>query len=58
MITPPIGLNCFIVARYADRPVDKVFRGTWPHFPAHLLAIATLVAFPEIVLWLPSHMGH
>lgn len=57
MITPPIGLNCFIVARYADRPVEEVFRGTWPHFLAHLVAIAILVAFPEIVLWLPSHMG-
>jgi len=57
MITPPIGLNCFIVARYADRPVEEVFRGTWPHFLAHLVAIAILVAFPDIVLWLPSHMG-
>lgn len=57
MITPPIGLNCFIVARYADRPVSEVFRGTWPHFLAHLAAIAILVTFPQIVLWLPSHMG-
>lgn len=57
MITPPIGLNCFIVARYANRPVSEVFRGTWPHFLAHLVAIAILVAFPDIILWLPSHMG-
>ena len=57
MITPPIGLNCFIVARYADRPVSEVFRGTLPHFVAHLAAIAILVAFPDIILWLPSHMG-
>jgi tripartite ATP-independent transporter DctM subunit len=57
MITPPIGLNCFIVARYANRPVSEVFRGTWPHFVAHVVAIAVLVAFPQIVLWLPSHMG-
>lgn len=57
MITPPIGLNCFIVARYANRPVTEVFRGTMPHFLAHLVAIAILVAFPSIVLWLPSHMG-
>ncbi len=56
MITPPIGLNCFIVARYAERPVAEVFHGTFPHFIAHLLAIAVLVAFPEIVLWLPNHM--
>lgn len=56
MITPPVGLNCFIVARCANRPVAEVFHGTWPHFVAHLIAIAVLVAFPDIVLWLPSHM--
>jgi tripartite ATP-independent transporter DctM subunit len=56
MITPPIGLNCFIVARYSGRPVTEVFRGTMPHFLAHLIAIAIMVAFPAIVLWLPSHM--
>jgi tripartite ATP-independent transporter DctM subunit len=58
MITPPIGLNCFIVARYANRPVGEVFHGTLPHFIAHLIAIAVLVAFPSIILWLPSHMGN
>lgn len=56
MITPPIGLNCFIVARYANRPVSDVFHGIWPHFVAHLFAIAILVAFPSIILWLPSRM--
>lgn len=56
MITPPIGLNCFIVARYANRPVTEVFQGTMPHFVAHLIAIAILVAFPSLTLWLPSHM--
>ena len=57
MITPPVGLNCFIVARYAKRPVSEVFHGTFPHFIAHLIAIAILVAFPSIILWLPSQMG-
>ncbi|MGE0748992.1 MAG: TRAP transporter large permease [Variibacter sp.] len=56
MITPPIGLNCFIVARYADRPVAEVFRGTFPHFIAHLIVIAIFVAFPSLILWLPSRM--
>jgi tripartite ATP-independent transporter DctM subunit len=56
MITPPIGLNCFIVARYSGRPVTDVFSGTMPHFVAHLAAIAVMVAFPGIVLWLPSLM--
>jgi tripartite ATP-independent transporter DctM subunit len=56
MITPPIGLNCFIVARYANRPVSEVFQGIVPHFIAHLFAIGILVAFPIVVLWLPSRM--
>jgi tripartite ATP-independent transporter DctM subunit len=56
LITPPIGLNCYIVARYANRPVEEIFRGTLPHFIAHLIAIAILVAFPIITLWLSSGM--
>lgn len=56
MITPPIGLNCFIVARYAQRPVTEVFHGTFPHFIAHLIVIAIMVIFPQIILWLPSRM--
>lgn len=56
LITPPIGLNCFVVARYSGMPVGEVFRGSMPHFVAHLFALAILVAFPEISLWLPSKM--
>ncbi len=56
MITPPIGLNCYVVARYSGRPVSEVFRGTLPHFIAHIVAIAILVAFPALSLWLPAQM--
>ena len=58
MITPPIGLNCFMVARYSGRPVGEVFHGMFPHFVAHLFAIAIFVALPHIILWLPIHMGY
>lgn len=56
MITPPIGLNCFVVARYSGRPVQEIFRGSLPHFIAHIIIIAVLVAWPEIILWLPRKM--
>ena len=56
MVTPPVGLNVFVVARYARRPLGEIFGGIWPHVFAHLVVIALLVAFPQIVLWLPSHM--
>ena len=58
MITPPVGLNCFVVARYSGRPVSEVFHGVFPHFVAHLFAIAILVVWPQIILWLPIKMGY
>ena len=55
LITPPIGLNCFVVGRSApDIPVHDVFRGVTPFFVADFVTIAILIAFPEITLWLPS----
>jgi len=56
MITPPVGLNCFIVARYANRPIAEVFQGIWPHFGAHIVIIAVFLAFPQLTLFLPSLM--
>lgn len=56
LITPPVGMTCFVVAKYANRPIDEVFRGTLPHVVAHIIAIAIMVAIPEIVLWLPMRM--
>ncbi|EAQ04716.1 TRAP dicarboxylate transporter, DctM subunit, putative [Pseudooceanicola batsensis HTCC2597] len=55
LITPPIGLNCFVVAGVRpELSVQDVFRGVTPFFVADALTIAGLVAFPGIVLWLPS----
>ena len=57
LITPPIGLNCFVVAGVRDDlSVQDVFKGVTPFFIADAITIALLVAFPWIVLWLPSQM--
>jgi tripartite ATP-independent transporter DctM subunit len=58
LITPPIGLNCFVVAGVRDDlTVQDVFKGVTPFFLADGVTIALLVAFPGIVLWLPSLVG-
>ena len=58
LITPPIGLNCFVVAGVRDDlTVQDVFQGVAPFFVADAITIALLVAFPGIVLWLPSLAG-
>ncbi len=57
LITPPIGLNCFVVAGVRnDISVQDVFRGATPFFVADVITVAVLIAFPGIVLWLPRLM--
>ena len=56
LVTPPLGLNCFVVSKYAKIPVQIVFRGVGPHVVAHLVALAIMIAFPVLSLWLPSLM--
>ena len=54
LITPPIGLNCFVVAGVRpDISVQDVFKGTSPFFIADAITIAVLLAVPSIVLYLP-----
>jgi len=58
LITPPIGLNCFVVSGVRpDIPVQEVFRGCIPFFVADVLTIGGLLAFPSIITILPSLMG-
>ena len=55
LITPPIGLNCFVVAGVQPEiTVGDVFRGVMPFFVADALTIAGLIAMPGIVLYLPG----
>lgn len=56
LVTPPLGLNVFVVSKYTGKPLEDVFAGVWPHILAHLVAVALLCVFPQIVTWLPSHM--
>ncbi|MCR8549254.1 TRAP transporter large permease subunit [Salipiger sp. P9] len=57
MVTPPMGLNCFVISKYTNIPVGQVFRGSYPHVLAHLVLVAILAAFPQIILWLPGTMN-
>jgi tripartite ATP-independent transporter DctM subunit len=54
-ITPPVGLNVYIMARVAPEvPVSRIFGGVMPFFLTALAVLALLVAFPDLVTWLPS----
>lgn len=58
LITPPVGINCFVVAGVApDVPLTKVFKGVIPFLIADLAVMGLLIAFPKIVLFLPGFIG-
>lgn len=54
LVTPPVGLNSFVVAKCAGIPATEVFWGVAPHVATHLIALAILILFPTLSLWLPS----
>jgi len=55
MITPPIGVNVFVIAGISrDIPMQTVFKGIIPFLAIELVFVALLVAFPQMALFLPS----
>ncbi|MBW2030103.1 MAG: TRAP transporter large permease [Deltaproteobacteria bacterium] len=54
MITPPIGLNVFILHGVTKVPLSTIYRGTMPFVISDFVRVAILVLFPSLVLWLPS----
>ncbi|MCQ2003220.1 TRAP transporter large permease [Rhizobium sp. NRK18] len=58
MITPPIGINCYVVQGIRKGgSLNDVFIGILPFLGSILLVIALLIAFPGIALWLPETFG-
>ena len=57
LISPPVGVNVFIVKSVAPNvPLGSIFAGVLPFWGAMVLALALLVAFPQIALLLPEAM--
>ena len=54
IVTPPVGMNVFVVSKVANIPVGELFVGVIPYIIMLLSLVAVLIAFPQIVLWLPS----
>jgi TRAP-type C4-dicarboxylate transport system permease large subunit len=50
-------MNVFVISKSMGIPVGTVCRGSVPHVIAHLIAVAMLLAFPGLVMWLPKTMG-
>lgn len=57
VITPPVGINVYVVNGIAsDIPLEKIFRGIFPFLFALIVGTGFLVAFPQIIMFLPNVM--
>lgn len=57
MITPPVGMNVFVVKGIAqDVPMSTIFKGVLPFWFAMVVCLMLLVIFPQIVLFIPQAM--
>lgn len=55
VITPPVGMNVFVVKGIAkDVPLETIFKGIWPFLLAAIVCVLLLIAFPQIVTFLPK----
>jgi tripartite ATP-independent transporter DctM subunit len=59
LITPPVGLNVFIINSLAtDVPMRETFKGIVPFFLSEIVRVTILIAFPTLSLFLPRLLGH
>ena len=59
LLTPPVGMNCYIVAEVGKSfgvSLEDVFRGIGPFLVALLVAVVLVTLLPDLALWLPSTM--
>ncbi|MEO1224603.1 MAG: TRAP transporter large permease subunit, partial [Pseudomonadota bacterium] len=54
LLTPPIGLNLFVMAGIAKSPVGEVMRGTLPFLIGMIALLALVTFYSPIVTFLPD----
>lgn len=54
LLTPPVGINLFVLQGLTGWTLGRVSQAAVPFFVLFGLAVAILVAFPQIALWLPG----
>ncbi|WP_120496804.1 TRAP transporter large permease [Kiloniella sp. EL199] len=55
-ITPPVGFNLFVLQALTGRNILTVAKAALPFFGLLILALAIIIAVPEIVTYLPNNM--
>ncbi|MBE9637193.1 TRAP transporter large permease [Salipiger mangrovisoli] len=57
MITPPVGMNLFVIKGITPAPLSEIVRGAFPYVLIMILGLALLIAMPGLATWLPYSAG-
>jgi C4-dicarboxylate transporter DctM subunit len=57
LITPPVGMNLFVIKAIVDAPIAEVISGSLPYVVLMVVALGLVFAFPPIATWLPALAG-
>jgi C4-dicarboxylate transporter DctM subunit len=58
LITPPVGMNLFVIKGIDDAPIYEVIRGALPYALLMLMGLFAVMIWPDLVLWLPRSMNY
>jgi C4-dicarboxylate transporter DctM subunit len=58
LITPPVGMNLFVIKGIANAPMEDIIYGILPYVGLMLIGLIIVLIFPQLALWLPSTMGY
>ena len=58
MITPPVGLNLFVVSAMAREKLEEVVKGVWPFILILIFALVLFVLWPGISTYIPRELMH
>lgn len=57
LITPPVGINVFVISGIVQEPSERIFRAIVPLILLDIAVAVLIFVFPDIVLWLPRLAG-
>ncbi len=58
LITPPVGMNLFVIQGIAKTEISPVIKGAAPYMALLVVGLFMLYFWPELILWLPGTMGY
>ena len=57
LITPPVGMNLFVLKGITNAPLGEIVRGTVPYVLLLIVGLFIVWGFPQLALWLPAAAG-